>query len=111
MDDALEQFPAVAHTAEQQQHIPFEGADYLINQVIATMRRVRTEGGLLRYLQALHGLHAAALASLRTTTRLSLQVCEGGGLEKEVDRIHPCTCILFSLLWPPPNNTNTGRIV
>lgn len=74
MDDALEQFPAQQHTAQEQQHVAFEGADYLINQVIATMRRVRTEGGLLRYLGALQGLHAAALASLRTTTRLSLQV-------------------------------------
>lgn len=90
MDDALEQFPSLQHTAQEHKHVPFEGADYLINQVITTMRRVRTEGGLLRYLGALQGLHAAALASLRTTTRLSLQARLAAS---RVDSAHPhLTC-------------------
>lgn len=47
----LEEFPSPYHTLSEGGHTPGEGADFLIGEVTDTISRVRTEQGLLTYLQ------------------------------------------------------------
>lgn len=49
----LEEFPSPFHTLSEGGHTPGEGADFLIGEVTDTISRVRTEQGLLTYLQVL----------------------------------------------------------
>lgn len=47
----LEEFPSPYHTLPEGGHTPGEGADFLVGEVTDTISRVRTEQGLLTYLQ------------------------------------------------------------
>lgn len=49
----LEEFPSPYHTLAEGGHTPGEGADFLIGEVTDTISRVRTEQGLLTYLQVI----------------------------------------------------------
>eukprot|EP00878_Enallax_costatus_P027555 GHUV01029683.1.p1 GENE.GHUV01029683.1~~GHUV01029683.1.p1 ORF type:complete len:276 (+),score=63.20 GHUV01029683.1:807-1634(+) len=70
----LEEFPSPYHTLAEGGHTPGEGADFLVGEVTDTISRVRTEQGLLTYLQCLKSLGGAQhLRSLKAITRLRLQ--------------------------------------
>jgi hypothetical protein len=70
----LDDFPSATHTLEEGGHTPGEGADFAVAEATATISRVRSEQGLLAYLEALVAL-APALRhrALGVTTRLRLQ--------------------------------------
>ena len=56
-----------------------EGADLVVGELADTLRQMRTEASLLRYLSALRAVQRSAfLQHTRRITRIRLQACTGG---------------------------------
>ncbi|CAL5225631.1 g8487 [Coccomyxa viridis] len=74
LSQALASFPSVSHTAEDGGHVDWEGADFAILDICDTLRLMRAEPSLLKYLDALVGLRESPfLPRCKQLTRLRLQ--------------------------------------
>ena len=74
LGQVLASFPSPSHTAEDGGHVDWEGADFAILDVCDTLRLMRAEPSLLKYLDALVGLRESPfLPRCKQLTRLRLQ--------------------------------------
>ena len=74
LGQVLASFPSPSHTAEDGGHVDWEGADFAILDICDTLRLMRAEPSLLKYLDALVGLRDSPfLPRCRQLTRLRLQ--------------------------------------
>ena len=74
LGQALASFPSPSHTAEDGGHVDWEGADFAILDICDTLRLMRAEPSLLKYLDALVGLRESPfLPRCKQLTRLRLQ--------------------------------------
>ena len=74
LGQALASFPSPTHTAEDGGHVDWEGADFAISDICDTLRLMRAEQSLLKYLDALVGLRESPfLPRCKQLTRLRLQ--------------------------------------
>lgn len=74
LPDALRRFPGT-HQGQQAGHDEGEGADMVVGELADTLRHMRTEAALLRYLSALRALQGSPfLGHTRRITRIRLQV-------------------------------------
>ncbi|CAL8466912.1 g6448 [Coccomyxa elongata] len=74
LGQALASFPSPGHTAEDGGHVDWEGANFVIGDVCDTLRMMRAEHSLLKYLDALVGLKDSPFFQrCKRITRLRLQ--------------------------------------
>lgn len=74
MPNALEKMPVPDATVQNGGHKPGEGANFVLTEVTDTLQKVKAQGSLLRYLDALIALkYSPYLATTQTVTKLRLQ--------------------------------------